>query len=90
MNARYTGDNAAYEEGGSLSETIPNGYWVDFTALAEAYGWTRFPTKLFWQLSEKASRYQYFAFTQGLDLEGALLELYSPAEIRTLIDFVNP
>lgn len=90
LNARYSGDNAAYENGGAFSSSIPTGYWVDFTALAEAYGWTRFPTKLFWQLSEKASRYQYYAFTQGLDLETALLELYSPAEIRHLTDFVTP
>jgi TolB protein len=90
LNTRYSGNNDAYEEGGSLSESIPTGYWVDFTALAEAYGWTRFPTKLFWQLSERASRYQYFAFTQGLDLESALLELYSPADIRDLTDIIIP
>jgi TolB protein len=90
LNARYTGNNDAYEQGGSLSESIPMGYWVDFTALAKAFGWTRFPTRLFWQLSEKASRYQYFAFTQGLDLESALLELYSPAEIGNLTDFFTP
>jgi TolB protein len=90
LNARYSGDNDAYEEGGSLSESIPEGYWVDFTTLAESFGWTRFPTRLFWQLSEKASRYQYFAFTQGLDLESALLELYSPADINDLIDITFP
>jgi TolB protein len=90
LNARYAENSANYEYGGAYSESIPGGYWVDFTALAEAHGWTRFPTQFFWQLSETASRYQYFAFTQGLDLESALLELYSPVEIRNLIDFSTP
>ena len=90
LNARYTRNNAAYENGGAISSSIPSGYWVDFTALAEAHGWTRFPTQSYWQFSEKASRYQYFAYTQGLDLETALLELYSPEEIRNLINSATP
>ncbi|HDD54825.1 MAG TPA: hypothetical protein ENG59_01105 [Chloroflexi bacterium] len=90
LNARYSGDNAAYENGGAFSATIPAGYWVDFTSLAQAHGWTRFPTQLHWQFSEKASRYQYFAFTQGLDLETALLDLYSLEEIQNLIDPASP
>lgn len=90
LNARYSGNNAAFENGGAFSSSIPGGYWVDFTALAEAYGWTRFPTQSYWQFSEKASRYQYFAYTQGLDLETALLELYSPEEIRNLINSAAP
>jgi TolB protein len=81
ISARYTGQNAAFESGGALSSGIPGGYWVDFTALAEAHGWSRFPAQSNWRLSEKATRHQYFAFTQELDLESALLELYSPEEI---------
>ncbi len=90
LNARYSGENGSYENGGAYSGSVPSGYWVDFTALAEAHGWSRFPTQIYWQLSEGASRYQYFAFTQGLDLESALLELYSTAEIRNLFDFNTP
>lgn len=90
LSARYSGDNAAYENGGAFSSAIPKGYWVDFTALAEAYGWMRFPTQSYWQTTEEASRYQYFAFTQGLDLETALLELYSPGQIRHLTQSANP
>jgi TolB protein len=90
LSARYSGNNAAYENGGAFSSSIPKGYWVDFTAMAEAHGWSRFPTQSYWHLSEIASRYQYFAFTQGLDLEAALLELYSPGEIRNLVDSARP
>ena len=90
LNARYSGTNAAYENGGSPSSSIPDGYWVDFTALAEAHGWIRFPTQTNWLINEKASRHQYFAFTQGLDLETALLDLYSPAEILFLTPLISP
>jgi len=90
MNARYSGNNAAYENGGALSASMPEGYWVDFTALAEAHGWTRFPAQSDWRTNEKAARYQYFAYTQGLDLEAALRELYSPEEIRNLTQSYQP
>jgi TolB protein len=90
LSARYSGINAEFENGGAFSPSIPEGYWVDFTALAEAHGWIRFPPQSSWKVSEKASRYQYFAFTQGLDLETALLELYSPGEIRHLTNSAAP
>lgn len=90
LSARYSGNNADYENGGALSAEIPPGYWVDFTALAEAYGWTRFPTETYWQWSELASRYQYFAYSEEMDLESALLELYSPIQIQNLISNPSP
>lgn len=90
LTARYSGNNDAYEKGGAYSSTIPQGYWVDFTALAEAHGWTRFPAQPDWLVSEKSARHQYFAYTQGLDLETALLELYSSEEIENLTRSVFP
>ncbi len=90
LDARYSGNNAAYENGGTYSSSVPGGYWVDFTALAEAHGWTRFPTQSDWKINEKAARHQYFAYTQGLDLETALLELYSPEEIQNLLTSAGP
>jgi TolB protein len=90
LSARYSGDNAAFENGGAYSSTIRGGYWVDFTALAEAHGWSRFPAHSNWRLSEKSARHQYFAFTQELDLESALLELYSLEEIINLTRSTTP
>ena len=90
FNARYSGSNSAYENGGARMNTIPSGYWLDFTEIASAYGWSRFPAKTHWQFSETASRYQYFAFTQGLSLESALLQLYSSEAIEGLTGFANP
>ena len=90
FNARYSGNNNYYENGGARSKHIQDGYWVDFTELAEAYGWKRFPAETYWQFSESASRYQYFAFTQGLNLETALLQLYPAGAIQNLIISANP
>ena len=90
FNSRYSGNNSAYEDGGTRMNSIPPGYWLDFTELAAAYGWSRFPAETYWQFSETASRYQYFAFRQGLSLESALLQLYSPEAIRGLTGFGNP
>jgi TolB protein len=90
FNARYSGSNLDYENGGAISNSIPEGYWIDFTELAAAFGWERFPAQSHWQYSESAARYQYFAFRQGLSLQSALLELYSPQAIQTLTNSANP
>jgi len=90
FSARYSGSNETYENGGARSNTLPSGYWIDFTELAAAYGWSRFPAETYWQFSETASRYQYFAFTQGLDLETALEQLYSPEAIQSVLGSINP
>jgi len=90
LDARYSGNNTDYENGGAFSFYVPEGYWVDFTSLAEAHGWTRFPAEPYWQFSEKASRYQYFAFTQDLNLKTALLDLYSLDEIQSLVSPIRP
>jgi TolB protein len=86
FNARYSGSNTAYENGGQRAASVPSGYWVDFSEIAGIYGWMRFPAETFWQFSETASRYQYFAFKQGLSLEEALLLLHTPDSIKGLID----
>ena len=90
FDARYSGSNTQYENGGARSQHIQDGYWIDFTKLADAYGWKRFPAEPYWQFSESASRYQYFAFTQEMDLQTALLQLYSQNDIQQLGINANP
>ncbi len=90
FNARFSGSNLSYENGGAISKSIPEGYWIDFTELAAAFGWERFPAQSHWQYSESAARYQYFAFKQGLSLRSALLELYSPQAIQPFTNSANP
>ncbi len=90
FDAKYSGINDQYENGGARSQQIQDGYWIDFTELADAYGWKRFPAEPFWQFSESASRYQYFAFTQDMSLQTALLQLYSQSDIQQLGIDANP
>ncbi len=90
INARYSGSNMNYENGGALSVDITEGYWIDFTELAAVFGWERFPALSYWQYTESAARYQYFAFKQGLSLQSALLELYSPQSAQSITGSANP
>ncbi|MCJ7718013.1 MAG: hypothetical protein MUO54_16040, partial [Anaerolineales bacterium] len=90
LNARYSGSNRNFENGGALSKNIKDGYWIDFTELAAVFGWKRFPAQSYWQYTESAARYQYFAYTQGLNLKTALLELYSPQDVQTITGSANP
>jgi TolB protein len=48
--ARNSGDPRAYEQGGKLMESIPQGYWIDFTQIARGYGWERLPSLSSWRL----------------------------------------
>ncbi len=78
LNARYALDPLAYERGGTYAP-IPPGYWVDFTALARAYGWERLPALPSWRAYFGGTRFTEFILTGGLDWYTAMLELY-PAE----------
>jgi TolB protein len=42
-------DGRAMVEGGTLKERIPSGYYVDFTTLANDYGWERVPALWRWR-----------------------------------------
>ena len=79
FSARYAGSPRDYEQGGALAEAIPEGYWLDFTELAAAYGWERLPALNAWRASYPAARFNEFIFTGRLDWRSAMLEIY-PAE----------
>ena len=79
FNGRYAGNPRSYEQGGAPVVTIPPGYWLDFTQLAEAYGWERLPALSNWRSSYPAARFNEFALTDQLDWQSAMLEVY-PAE----------
>ena len=76
FNARYTGDPLSYEGGGKLTPVIPAGYWIDFTALARAYGWERLPALSIWQTAYFAARFNEFTLTEGQSWNQAMEELY--------------
>lgn len=77
LDARSSGDPQAYEGGGAAS-TVPEGYWVDFTELANRFGWYRLPALNNWQSFYSGARFNQFAFTRGMKWETAMLELFPP------------
>lgn len=78
VNARYQLDPQAYEAGGTYA-AVPTGYWIDFTALAAAYGWERLPALPDWRTYFAGGRFSEFVRPGGLDWYSAMLELY-PAD----------
>ncbi len=90
INARYSGDTTAYELGGSVITSIPDGYWVDLTALALDYGWERLPALSSWRSSIDAAHFNEFAYTAGLSWQEAMLELYPPEALITSTPLVPP
>ena len=82
LNARFNGDPAVYEQGGRLA-SIPEGYWIDFTALARAYGWERVPALLTWRTFYQGTRFNEFVHRLGIDWRSAMLELYPPEALIT-------
>jgi len=69
-------DVAAYDEGGRLRESVPTGYYVDFTQLAADYGWERVPSHTTWRYNWPGVLYWQYENRGGLDWWGAMQELY--------------
>jgi len=78
FDARYSGSPSAYEAGGEQLSEIPAGYWVDFTTLAQEYGWERQSALSNWQSYYQAARFNVFAITSGLTWEDAMLQIWPP------------
>jgi TolB protein len=89
LNARYELDPKIYEAGGQYAPT-PSGYWVDFTSLAAAYGWSRLPALPNWRNYYAGARLTEFALTGGLDWHSAMLELYPADALLTATPLLPP
>lgn len=81
FRARYGAEPQYYDRGGKLKEEIPGGYYVDFTALAADYGWTRVPTADNWRTFFPGILFWRYENRQGLNWEQAMLEIYTAEEI---------
>jgi TolB protein len=84
------GDTSAYESGGRLMKSVPPGYWIDLTDLAEQYGWTRLPALTDWRTYYSGARFNEFVFTQNLDWQTAMLQLYPPEALLTPTVVIPP
>ncbi len=76
MNARFSNDPAAYENGGVEIDAYPDGYWVDLTDLALRFGWERIEASPNWTNFYPGARFNLFALRSGLSWKDAMLELY--------------
>ncbi len=79
--SRSAGDVQAYDQGGRLKSTIPSGYYVDFTQLAEDYGWQRAAAGGDWRANINSMNYWLFEKTEGLDWYSAMRQLYTDAQL---------
>jgi TolB protein len=74
-------------KGGKL-KPIPNGYYVDFTALAQEYGWDRISAHdvedFNWTWHFKAVEYWHHERRDGLDWYQAMLEVYPRQKVEEL------
>jgi hypothetical protein len=71
----------APEQGGVRSSFLP-GYYIDFTMLAEDYGWERISSYeeegFDWRVTVAAMEYWHYQLTGKLTWYDAMSELYSP------------
>jgi len=89
LNARFNLDPAIYEAGGKYG-TVPTGYWIDFTSLAQTYGWERLAALPNWRNYYSGARFTEFALTDGLDWYSAMLQLYPSEALYTATPVLPP
>jgi TolB protein len=84
FGTRNLGNVRNYDQGGSLMEKPPPGYWIDFTQLASSYGWERLPALSSWRNAIPAARYNEFVNRSNSDWYSAMLEIYPPEALVTV------
>jgi len=82
LTARREGGRAEVD-GGMLKETVPSGYYVDFTALARDYGWERVPAEWRWRHFWPDIRWWEFRNTGGLTWWDCMLEVFEREEVES-------
>ena len=75
LELRYDNDPSIYETGGEKVE-IPEGYYIDFTALALSLGWERLPVLANWRSFFDSARFTQFILPDQLDWESAMMQIY--------------
>lgn len=88
--SRDSGDVEAYEQGGRLRNQMPAGYYVDFTQLAEDFGWQRMPAGSDWRANFNSRNYWMFVKPQGLTWDQAMRELYTEGQLGGFLPTPTP
>ena len=84
FSSRFDSDPEAYENGGKYS-SIPEGYWIDFTELANRYGWQRVPSQANWRYYYPGILFNQFVFSENLSWTNAMLDLYPADVLKTIV-----
>lgn len=77
FNAVSSGDVQAYEQGGRLRAEIPTGYFIDFTQIAEDFGWQPFAASTDWRNNVNGINDWMFYKPDGMSWLDAMLEIYT-------------
>ncbi len=88
--SRTSGDVQAYEAGGRFKDRIPSGYYVDFTQIAQIYGWTPAPSDISWRYNWPGVLYWQYEKRDGLSWWDAMLELYPVSSIEQVFYTPTP
>jgi TolB protein len=90
FSARFDQDAQGYDQGGAYEETIPGGYYIDFTTLAADYGFMRQSALPNWRSYYAGTRYKEFALTGGMTWMEAMLEIYPTQAVITPTPYQTP
>ena len=90
LDARYSGRPGPYDAGGEYNVQLPPGYFVDFTTLAQDYGWLRTPAQANWVSFYPGVLYWRFEHRDNLDWLTALREIYTAAQAATQTPVPSP
>jgi len=82
--ARYSGNAEAYEKGGRFRDSVPSGYYVDFTQAARIFGWYPAASDSSWRYNWPGILFWQYEKRDGLDWWTAMLELYTEDELYQL------
>jgi TolB protein len=77
FNAVSSGDVQAYEQGGRLRREVPEGYFIDFTRIADDYGWLPYPAESDWRNNVNGINDWMFYKPDGLSWLNAMLEIWT-------------
>lgn len=81
FTARFSGDTVGYEMGGKY-QAAPEGYWIDFTSIAQRYGWSRLPSEGSWRTYFAGTHFNQFVLTNNLTWYEAMIQLYPPEALE--------
>lgn len=90
FGARDTGDVEAYNQGGRLRTTMPEGYYVDLTTLASDYGWQSVPAGSDWRSNFFVRNYWTLQKRDSLTWYEAMREIYTDAQLGGFVPTPTP